>query len=345
MRAALIYWEKEGKSGTERYARSLIREMRKIAPRLGVELQEIPLRKVERSFLGRPIGGHLSLMWQASRLKISAEAVHSLSPEVISPRTNFVTVHDVFPLKYPEMYSPNAFRRRSNEKVFRKILEVDWIISVSKATKRDLEEILGIDPEKVKVIYEGVDFSKFFPDPRPPEALKEEGIRVLLVGDLNPRKKYEVVFEAALQEEELYVYHVGSRNSWEERWKRLSEIAKDSDGRINLIGPVSDEELRRWLSSVDFFAFPTLDEGFGLPALEAMACGTNVLLSDIPIFHEIVGEMASGYFDLDPESFLKALEGARRKRPEDLIEYARKFNWSRTAEETLNYYLEVLESS
>jgi len=341
---AYIYFTHTGKSGTERYSMHLLKELKKITSKGDVNIVEHSIKKIERSILGLPFGGNTSLFIQSMLRFPRADVVHSTSPEVITPKTNVVTVHDVFPLKYPEMFSQTFFRRISNDIVFKRIRNVEKIISVSKATAKDLMEILDVDEDKISVIYEGVDFSKFYPDRNVPRGLNKEKTSLLLVGDLNPRKKYEVVFEAAKELEDVIIYHIGPRNNWEARWRQIEKIAKKHPEKIKLLGPKSDDELRQWLSNVDFFVFPSIDEGFGLPALESMACGTNVILSDIPIFREIIGDMAAAYFDLSVDGFIKAFERAikNKKKEEELIKYARQFTWEKTAIETLKVYEELL---
>ena len=262
-----MYFVYKGISGTERYSIHLLNALRKILKESNDELIEVPVRKIERSFLGLPLGGNTSLLIQSTLRRPRAEVVHSTSPEVITPKTNVVTVHDIFPLKYPEMFSQTFLRKLSNEIIFKRIKDIESIIAVSKSTAEDLVRILDVDEDKINVIYEGVDFSKFYPDKNVPKELDKERISLLLVGDLNPRKKYEIAFKAALELEDIVIYHVGSRNNWLARWKYIERLAKRAPEKIKLLGPKNDDELRRWLSNVDFFVFPSMDEGFGLPCL------------------------------------------------------------------------------
>ena len=344
MKVAYVYFTYKGRSGTERYSIHLLNELRRVSSKSDINIVEFPIKKVERSVLGLPFGGNTSLLIQSMLRFPRADIVHSTSPEVITPKTNVVTVHDVFPLKYPHMFSQTFIRKLSNKIVFERIKKVERIITVSKSTAKDLVEILDVDKEKIHVIYEGVDFNTFYPDKNVPQELNKERTSLLLVGDLNPRKMYEIVFEAVSQMDDVVVYHIGPRNNWESRWKKIEKIAKKYPNKIKLLGPKSDDELRQWLSNVDFFVFPSIDEGFGLPVLEALACGTNVILSNIPIFREIVGEIAAAYFDLDAEGFIEALERAQKnkKSPEKLIKYVRQFTWNKVAKETIKVYKELL---
>ena len=267
MNVAYVYFTYKGRSGTERYSIHLLDELKKMASKSNIRILELPIKKIERSVLGLPFGGNISLFVQSMLKFPQADIVHSTSPEVITHKTNVVTVHDIFPLKYPETFSQTFFRKLSNELIFKRIRSVEKIIAVSKSTAKDLMEILDVDEDKISVIYEGVDFTKFYPDRNVPRELDKEKTSLLLVGDLNPRKKYEIVFDAVQDLEDVIVYHIGTRNNWEARWRQIEKISKRHSNKIKLLGPKSDDELRRWLSNVDFFVFPSMDEGFGIPCL------------------------------------------------------------------------------
>ncbi|HWG89439.1 MAG TPA: glycosyltransferase, partial [Candidatus Thermoplasmatota archaeon] len=168
-------------------------------------------------------------------------------------------------------------------------------------------------------------------------------VNLLILGDLNPRKRVDLLIEAvaALDDPRLRIVHVGAWHGVQQFATELREKAKDLEARGQYVygGKVSDTDLRRLYSSADLFVLPTLDEGFGFPPLEAMACGCNVLVSDIPPLRETMGDLAT-YAPLTAEGFTKGLEEAlKRKRPAaTLVDHAATFTWRRCAEQTLQAY-------
>lgn len=327
--------------GIWRYSESIMNELLK----MGLDVRRKVIKKIEKEILGKKFGGLMSLMALSLLTRPDADVVHSTSIWTVTSNTNVVTVHDLIPLKHPDIYMNEFGVKILYKFYFTLTRRVETMIAPSRAVAKDLEEILDVDKDRIHVVYEGVDFNKFYPDPRPPEGIEKDKINLVMVGEMDPRKKYEIVFEAVSQLDGVVAYHIGSIGAWKARSKELMAYQKKYPDKVKLLGRLSDEDLRRWLSNADFFVFPSLDEGFGLPTLESMACGTNVILTDIPVFREIAGDMAAAYFEPDPESFIKALERAQknRKKPEELIKYARQFTWEKTAVETLKVYEKVIE--
>jgi len=328
--------------GIWRYTLSIEPELKK----LGLNVQTKVIRKIEKEVMGKKFGGFVSLMLLSMLTKPNTEIVHSTSVWTVTSGTNVVTLHDLIPLKYPDVYMAEFGVKLIYKLYFTLTRHVDAIIVPSKAVARDVEEILDIDRDRIHVVYEGVDFDRFYPDPRPPDGMDKEKVNLVMVGEMDPRKKYEIVFEAVSQlDDNVVAHHIGSVGAWKKRSKELLEWQRKYPDKIKIHGRLSDEELRRWLSNADFFVFPSIDEGFGLPLIESMACGTNVILTDIPVFREIAGDMAAAYFKPDPEDFIRAFERAQKnkKKREDLVKYARQFTWEKTAKETVEVYRRVME--
>src|SRR3989338_7616908 len=178
------------------------------------------------------------------------------------------TYHDVIPLKYPQWSNPKivAVHKRRLKIVQR---EIDKVIAVSNSTKNDLMEMTGLKNDQIKVIYEGV--SGIFK----PASGKE-------IAEF--KKKYNLPGEFILA-----IGGTGERKNL----KRIKQAAKD----YNLVTTfeditVSDEELPVLYSSARCLVYTTLYEGFGLPILESMACGTPVITSDVSSMPEIAGQAA-----------------------------------------------------
>jgi glycosyltransferase involved in cell wall biosynthesis len=227
------------------------------------------------------------------------------------------TYHDVIPLKFPQWSHPKivAVHKRRLELVER---EVDLVIAVSETTKQDLLAISKIPEDRITVIYEGV--GKEF------KVISEKDVEAF-------RKKYHLPEKFVLA-----VGGVGERKNL----GRIKEVAKDFPLIISgeTIPYVSDVELPLLYNAATVLMYTTLYEGFGLPIVEAMACGTTVLTSNSGAHREIAGDAA---LFADPENIndmrieLKKLMESnelRKDLKEKGIKRAAQFSWEKTAKET-----------
>lgn len=263
-----------------------------------------------------------------------------------------VTVHDLALLRWPEQVPFRRFRYLS--KAIQRAVELaDRIIAVSTATRDDLVELLGVDPGKVAVAPLGVDRS-FAPPPT--DALAEFRERngltapiILSVSTLEPRKNLPRLLEAFAQlaPDILHQLVLVGPEGW--RAGPLGEALErlKLGSRVRLTGFVPDVDLRLWYAAADLFAFPSLYEGFGLPVLEAMACGTTVLTSNVSALPEVAGDAA---ILVDPSSVESIATGMRSALTDPVassarsargLAQAREFTWERTAALTAEVYRAV----
>jgi glycosyltransferase involved in cell wall biosynthesis len=242
-----------------------------------------------------------------------------------SKAKNVTTYHDVIPLKYPEWSYPKivAVHKRRVELVEN---EVDKVIVVSETTKKDLLEVSKIPEEKIVVIYEGVD-NRF-------KKLPEKELADF-------RRKYKLPEKFVLA-----IGGIGERRNL----RRVKEAAKDYN--LIITGEsmpwIPNEELPLLYNSASMLVYPSLYEGFGLPILEAMACGTPVITSNVGSMVEIAGDNA---LLVDPENVedirekLKILMGDQ-KLSSELInkgqKHAAKFTWEKCALETVQVYRSLI---
>jgi glycosyltransferase involved in cell wall biosynthesis len=238
-----------------------------------------------------------------------------------------VTVHDLAVLRHPETF--NLWTRRYSRSFVPRVVQAARIvIAVSEFTKRELVELLGTSESKIRVVPNGV--AGAFSADGPAEA----GDYVLAVGTLEPRKNVEALAEAARQVGvELRI--VGGRG-----WGR---VRLDSEG-VHRLGEVPDEELARLYRGARCFAYPSLYEGFGLPVVEAMACGTPVVTSAGGATEEVADGAAVLVDPLDPSSIATGLEEAFARREELVhlgLERARAFSLERCAQRTVDVYREA----
>lgn len=235
------------------------------------------------------------------------------------------TYHDVIPLKFPEWSDPKivSVHRRRLELVER---EIDVVIAVSEATKRDLIDISKIREDKIKVVYEaaGEEFKR---------AGDEEIARFKRDNSL-PDKFI------------LAIGGIGTRRNL----NRVKEIGRDHPLVITgeTIKPLPDNQMPLLYSSAELLLYPSFYEGFGLPILEAFSCGTPVITSNISSMPEIGGEAA---LYIDPENTDqirekvgevlndKDLRGEMIKKG---LARAGEFSWERAARETAEIYQELM---
>ena len=225
-----------------------------------------------------------------------------------------VTVHDLALLRHPEAFPP--WHRYTGRLVLRHgVRRADAVVAVSEFTRAELVEQLGIPAERIRVVPNGIE-TVFAPD-----GVAGNGDYVLAVGTLEPRKNLARAVEAArLAGVELRV--VGARG-----WGGI-EIA-------GWAGRVSDENLAELYRGARCLVFPSLYEGFGLPVLEAMACGTPVVTTRGSATEEIAGGAAVLVDPLDPEAIAAGIAEAGTRRDELRrlgLERAREFSWERAAD-------------
>jgi glycosyltransferase involved in cell wall biosynthesis len=248
------------------------------------------------------------------------------------------TFHDLFVLTGE--YSTPEFRARFADQARDAAARADMVIAVSEFTRSQVIGLLGVEPERVRVIHHGTRSLAF-----PAEARQKV---ILNVGAIQKRKniaRLVEAFEAVNNGWRLVLIGSGGYGA-AEIYARIA--ASSARGRISVLGYVTPEELASWYARAMIFAFPSLDEGFGMPVLEAMAAGTPVLTSTRSALPEVAGEAA---LLIDPED-TDALAQALRllTRDEELrarlarlgLERARLFTWEKAVEQTWNVYLDLL---
>jgi glycosyltransferase involved in cell wall biosynthesis len=286
-------------------------------------------------------------------LRLRPDVLHS--PDFIPPRLGpwkrVITVHDLGFIYFPETLTAES--RRYYGQIRMAVRRADRIIAVSRSTRDDLVKLVGADPAGIEVIYEAADPS-FGPLPR---LQAEETTRrlaipppyILFVGSFEPRKNLLVLLEAfaRIRREADVRLVLAGRRGWlhEPIFRRLAEPDLEPHVRVHE-GPTR-AELAALYSSAAALAFPSLYEGFGLPVLEAMACGCPVVASDRASLPEIVGQAGL----LVPAEDVAELAGAllhvladgelRQALIAKGLERAGQFSWAKAAAETLAVYRRV----
>ena len=314
------------RAGSARYIRGL---MRALAAHRDVELVPVAfngssrLASVTRDALWYPAGLPLRVRREG------ADVLHcpTFRAPFRSPAPLVVTVHDVAVLRHPETFN-RWTRAYSRLAVPRVVGAADRVVAISDFTRRELVERLAVPAEKIRVVHNGAD------PPFRPEGPRSEGDYALAVGTIEPRKNLPRVVEAARHAGvELRV--VGPPG-----WGR---VRVDSDGAVP-VGYVSDEELARLYRGARCVVYPSLYEGFGLPVLEAMACGTPVVTSAGGATEELADGAAVLVDPLDSASIAAGIDEAVARRDELVplgLERARRYSWEAAASAIADVYREL----
>ncbi|MBC7236589.1 MAG: glycosyltransferase family 4 protein [Chloroflexi bacterium] len=269
-----------------------------------------------------------------------------------------ITVHDLSFFRYPHLFRP--FNRRYLQHfACWSASRARRIIAVSQSTARDVIEWLRVPEEKVVVVPNGVD-----EEMRPRAEAELELFRlghglppkmILFLGTLEPRKNIPTLLAAYAElRRRGYVEHTlilaGARGWYYEEIDRTIERLCLGD-KVRFVGYVPTEELSLWYSAADLFVYPALYEGFGLPPLEAMACGTPVVVSNVSSLPEVVGEAGLTADPRDPHALAEAMARAlvdsalRARLRQDGLARAATYSWRVTAERTAQVYHQTLDEA
>ena len=276
-------------------------------------------------------------------------------PGPLAVTNQVVTVHDLSPLEHSEWFDwKYALWNRLLIPIL--LRRVRHIITVSSYTKQRVRELIGVPEEKITVVYNGVD-ERFTPASLERVAnMREElglpsGPYVLSLSALQPRKNLERLISAwthicdQLGEGVSLVLAGGAGRPTIFHNFSLEDVPSD----IFFPGYVNDDLLPALYTGADAFLYPSLYEGFGLPILEAMACGTPVVTSNITSLPEVAGDAA---LLVNPYEVCSIANGIQRivddselrdKLRKKGLERARRFTWERTAEETWQVLKSVAE--
>lgn len=280
------------------------------------------------------------------RMPKTWDIYHALTPmeAIYIPKARgVVTFHDLFQITdRDKLGSGLGYSKWKNQvgvayfKMAAKIASrCKGIVAVSEKTRDELVEYLGIDPSRIKVIHSGIR-SDLTPWER-----KDKVFRLGYLGQLDRRKRLDLLIDAfkSSKLEELVIGGIGIDEA-------LLKERTGNDSRIKFLGLVPDEKLVAFYNSLDVFVFPTWIEGYGLPLVEAMACGKPcVVLLDANIPWEvkrrciIVEELD---YVLGNETYLRNLCSSVDVK--DNIEWARSHSWSRCVDQYLEVYEQVKNS-
>jgi len=273
-----------------------------------------------------------------------------IQPNYISFSTPFdiptiTFVHDLSHIRFKE-YHPKERVEYFERFLPRSIQKSAKIVTISEFTKKELMDLELCEPQKIEVIYNGVD-EKFRPTSKEKFAPtgKKYGVEYrgyfLFVGTLEPRKNLKTLLEAYLRYLAKTSHPtpllLAGGGGW--RSEQFDDVLQKAlgTGYVRRLGYVSEEELIALYGGAKAFVFPSIYEGFGLPPLEAMACGTPVLASNASSIPEVVGDAGMLVDPLDSDQIARALtildedEALRLTLAKKGLARSRNFSWSKAA--------------
>lgn len=280
------------------------------------------------------------------------------------PKRLVITVHDIITLACRQQHEITGYMR-FYDKLFdrlslRGLRRADFLVADSEHTRQDIIKYLKYPPERIQVVYLGVEHDKFKPLVVPDDFFKRYNLDrdhtyILYSGSEDPRKNLHRLLAAfkllAGRFPEVYLLKVGAARFQGERNRLLAEIEElGLVGRVRFIEEVSDNDLVYFYNVARVFVFASLYEGFGLPPLEAMACGTPVVCSNSSALPEVVGEAALAVDPYDTRAIALAIEQVLvdpalvvtlRERG---FARAQQFMWEKTARQTLQVYQKLIQA-
>ncbi len=289
-----------------------------------------------------PPNASRALLYSAGTLPRTPGIFHSLNQRLDSSFPKSVaTFHDLFVISGD--YSTPAFRQRFTDQAKRAAERADLVIAVSQFTAGQLQSLLGVDPQRIRVVHHGVDASA---NPPIPDAARQNV--VLHVGAIQKRKNLSRLVEAFESMPAGWKLVLAGSQGFgaEEILARVEKSPRRND--IELPGYVDARTLDTLYNRARIFAFPSLDEGFGMPVLEAMSRGVAVLTSDGSALSEIADKAALLIDPTRTESIAAGLQllggntGDRERFRSLGLEHVRKFSWSKAVNSTWAVYGELV---
>lgn len=289
---------------------------------------------------------------------VDLDVLHS--PDFIPPfRRNcksVITIHDLNFLLYPHFLTPESASYYGQ--IDQAVHNCDHIIAVSESTKRDIVRLTGAPEGKITVVYEAANpIYRPLQDKRLCQQVKEkfdiQTDYILFVSTIEPRKNVPTLLMAYKQLLDHYRVDVNLLLGGEKGWL-FDEVFTLAEKlglreRARFLGRVSPEDLLGLYNAAQLLVHPAFYEGFGLPPLEAMACGTPVVVSNTSSLPEVVGDAALLVDPTDVDGMAVAMwrllsdEALRQQMSEKGLKRARLFSWRKAALETLEIYRRLAE--
>jgi glycosyltransferase involved in cell wall biosynthesis len=288
--------------------------------------------------------------WQSRKLDL----MHSMAfvTPLVAPCPTVVTVYDLSFLHFPERF-PTLQRWYLTSQTKRSCRAAKRVITISESSREDVHTFFGVPLSQIDVVYPGVN-GRYHPLPseqittfRQKYNLPERFI--LHVGTLQPRKNISTLLDALakLDDTDVHLVLAGGKGwLYDEIFAQIEALGLVD--RVFFPGYVADEDLPLWYNTADLFAFPSVYEGFGMPVVEAMACGTPVLASNASSIPEAVGDAGLLFNPQDANELAERM--ASVLGDSDLsatmrtkgLQHAKNFSWEAAGRETAVIYHQLL---
>lgn len=267
----------------------------------------------------------------------------------VCPVPAVVTIHDLAFIRFPHTF--RAHNRTYLDLATRlSARRAAYVLAVSENTRREVIELLGVPPERVVVTHDAARAHFVPPDPARLQAFRTRHDLperfVLSVGTLEPRKNLTGLLDAysRVARESNVPLIVGGGKGWlyDAVFQRLEALGLRD--RVHFAGYLEEEELPLWYAAATLFVFPSIYEGFGMPPLEAMSCGTPVVTSNSSSLPEVVGDAGLMVSPTDTDALADAIlrllndDALRADLCQRGLQRARTFSWRTTAERTRAVY-------
>ena len=327
-------------SGVGVYSREILYGLAAAHPETGYLFCYRPHRYLRSLSTRIPAGCRRRLLWKG--WPGSADLFHSLNQRIHSAhyRRTVSTFHDLFVMTGE--YSTAEFRQRFSEQARTAAERSDLIITVSHFTAGQVQALLHIEPARIRVIPHGTKRIRRNITPREREPM------ILFVGAIQRRKNIDRLVRAFEQVASGWTLVLAGSTGFgaEEALQRIDASPRKRD--IRVLGYVSDAVLEDLYWRASLFAFPSLDEGFGMPVLDAMAHELPVLTSNVAALPEVAGDAAWLVDPADTPSIAQGLnqligdEALRQRLARQGLARSAGFTWEKTVEETWKVYQELL---
>ncbi|MEM9831704.1 MAG: glycosyltransferase family 1 protein [Bacteroidota bacterium] len=285
-------------------------------------------------YLSRSLREESADIWQTDYVDAAMGALLAGKKEAL-----FVTVHDAIPFVYSA--SRTAFTVYKYE-LSRSFKQARAIVTVSEHAKQELLKYTSVSPDKVFAVHNGIDHARYFPAESAPT---NEVFTIKYLGGLGvPHKNAKTLLETALVLRNRGIsFRMEIGGYLPEQHPLRKFVRKHALEEVHFAGFVPEDTMRTFYQTADLFFFPSLLEGFGFPPLEAMACGTPALVSDIPVLRETLGE-AAFYCEPTAEQFAEKISTLQQyptllsEKREQVIVQAQRYSWEKSAQQMTNLY-------
>ena len=334
--------ERQVMTGVKRYEEELFENTKKLAR---LERHDWKIDRIQRP--KNALLGSTFLSWLYKYRCKNADIIH-LTEETVAPVILFrrpkklvITCHGLIPLIYPSLI--RDFTTKVQWTLIPRVMNrADKIIAISNFTKKEIIRLLGVKEDKIVVIHHGVDHSKYKP-------LDKEKSRIYL--GLNPDARYILVVSSNLVQKRMDIVK-----------KMFDEIRKVRDDvyllkagygemlrgeRIINVGKIPERDMPILYNAANVYFHPSEYESFGLPILEAMACGVPVVTSNKASIPEVVGD-DKRTVDIDADDAVKQfvdkiLKYLDKGVDKKVLHRSKEFSWEKTARRTIEVYEKVME--